>query len=155
MTSGHEPESTDAPAAHESTEDLIGRRGSPVISSDGKRIGEIEEIFEDAATGTPEWIGLGSGVLFAHRVLVPITDAAVDDDGIHTVRHTKEIVKGSPEVEIVDDEFLSSASERTLREYYGLRPPDRAATAPRLRIRRYVQEESAAPLEDPGQANTR
>jgi hypothetical protein len=147
MAQPPEPREPAVPGTTESTEELIARRGSPVISSEGRQIGEIEEIFEDAATGAPEWIGLGTGVLYRRRVLVPLRDAAVDADGIHTVRYTKDVVTGAPDVELADDEFLSPDSERALAGYYGLPGPP-AQSVPRLRIRRYVDDKAAEPPED-------
>ncbi len=147
-----EPHAQNGSATNESTEQLIARRGSPVLSSDGERIGTIEEVFEDASTGTPEWIGLGTGLFYAHRVLVPLRDAAVDDDGVHTVRHTKEAVSESPEAELVDGQYLTPASERTLSAYYGLPvPPD--DPEPRLRIRRYPDDKLPDPPDDANSAN--
>jgi hypothetical protein len=140
---GSDPgQAAQAPATKESTEELIARRGLPVISSDGQRIGVIEEIFEDATTGTPEWIGLGAGVLFAHRVLVPLRDATTDQDGTLIVHHTKDAVTGSPEVELLDDDFLAQASEAELNAYYGLAPTAAVTDgSPRLHLRRYTEDQ--------------
>jgi len=150
MGDAGDPEGRVEPAKEESTEDLIGRRGSPVLSIDGKRVGEIEEVFEDAETGMPEWIGLGSGLFFARRVLVPLLRATVDDQGVHTVQHTKDVTDGAPEA-VIEDEFLTPESERELAAYYGLpAPPDRGA--PRLRARRYLQDEPAEPPPQDGSA---
>jgi hypothetical protein len=140
------------PATAESTEELVGRRGSPVISSDGERVGVIEEIFEDVDGGMPEWIGLGSGVFYARRHLVPLQDVAVNDDGVHVVRYTKDTIKDAPEAEIVEDEFLAPASERDLAVFYGLPSPP-AGETPRLRIRRYVQDEPVDPPGEPAESD--
>ena len=135
-----------APATKESTEELIARRGLPVISSDGERIGVIEEIFEDIATGDPEWIGLGAGVLFAHRVLVPLRDATTDEDGTLIVHHTKEQVTNSPEAKLLDGDVLDPACEAELNAFYGVTPTAAVTDGtPRLRLRRYTQDEPANP----------
>jgi hypothetical protein len=124
------------------TDVLLERVGAPVISGDGERIGVIEEIFEDAATGRPEWIGLGAGFLYAHRVLVPLEDAAVVEPGEEalTVRQTKQAVTEAPDADLIDHGMLSPASEARLRAYYGLTPrPDDGR--PRLRLRRYQRDD--------------
>jgi PRC-barrel domain len=146
------PQNSDAqeremPATQESTEDVMGRRGSPVFSSDGHRIGQIEEVYEDSTNGNPEWIGLGVGLLYLRRTLVPLRDAVVDADGVHTVRHTKDVTVGAPEADLVDGAFLSTESERALAAYYGLpAPPDEGR--PRLRLRRYADDKLAEPPEE-------
>jgi hypothetical protein len=143
----HEPgpgedRTAQAPAPKEA-EELLARRGLPVISSDGERIGVIEEIFEDIATGNPEWIGLGAGVLFAHRVLVPLQDATIDEGGTLIVHHTKEQVTNSPEGKLVDDDLLEPACEAELNAYYGLTPAAAVTDgSPRLRLRRYTEDEA-------------
>lgn len=140
--SGHRPDIE--PATVESTNELIGRRGSPVISSDGERVGVIEEIFEEVSSGTPEWIGLGSGMFYSRRLMVPLRDVVVNDDGMHLVRYTKETIEDAPDVDILDDEFLDPAGERALASFYGLPSPP-SGVSPRLRLRRYVQDEPADP----------
>jgi uncharacterized protein (TIGR02271 family) len=99
-----------------SMDDVRAAHGTPLYSSDGEKIGKVEEIFYDEATGRPEWIGIGTGFFGTKRVLVPVQGASVDADGFR-VPHTKERVKDSPDIE--SDE-ISESSERALYEYYGL-----------------------------------
>jgi hypothetical protein len=143
------PEPGQDHAAHpatEAAEELLARRGLPIISGDGERIGVIEEIFEDIPTGKPEWIGLGAGVLFAHRVLVPLRDATIGEDGTLIVHHAKDQVTNSPEAKLLDGDVLDPASEAELNAYYGLTPAAAVTDGtPRLRLRRYTQEEPADP----------
>ena len=72
-------------------------RGTPVYDTDGDKIGDVEEIFYDLETQTPEWIGVGTGFFGTKRVLVPVEGASIRDDGI-CVAYDKDHVKDSPDV---------------------------------------------------------
>jgi len=95
---------------------LQGLNGAPVYDESGEQIGKVEEIFVDADSQRPEWIGLGTGFLRTKRVLVPVDGAQPQDDGL-TVPYAKDHVKGSPDL---DEDQISPETERELRAYYGL-----------------------------------
>jgi stress response protein YsnF len=92
-------------------------RGADVLARDGDKIGTVEEVFVDQATGAPEWIGIGTGFLRMKRVLVPAQGAALRDDGVH-VAYSKQQVKDSPDI---DDDEISQQTEASLYAHYGLR----------------------------------
>jgi uncharacterized protein (TIGR02271 family) len=91
-------------------------RGRPVYSSEGDKIGSVEEIFYDEQTQKPEWIGIGTGFLRTKRVVVPIHGAEIREDAVH-VPHTKDQVKDSPDI---DEDEISQETERELYSYYGI-----------------------------------
>ncbi|MBA2475833.1 MAG: PRC and DUF2382 domain-containing protein [Actinobacteria bacterium] len=91
-------------------------RGSAVYSSDGDKIGSIEEIFYDEQTNRPEWIGIGTGFFSTKRVLVPVEGASFEDDRVN-VPYGKDQVKDSPDV---DSDEISQSLEADLYAYYGL-----------------------------------
>ncbi len=91
-------------------------QGETVYSSEGEKIGTVEEVFYDEQTNAPEWIGIGTGFLGTKRVLVPIEGAALGDDGI-TVPYAKEQVKDSPDV---DGDEIGQDTEGELYAHYGL-----------------------------------
>ena len=95
---------------------LSQMQGSPVMSSDGDTIGNVEEIFYDEQTRQPEWIGIGTGFFGTKRVLVPVQGAEVRDDAFY-VPYSKDQVKGSPDV---DADEISQETEAELYSYYGL-----------------------------------
>jgi uncharacterized protein (TIGR02271 family) len=99
-----------------SMEEIRGAEGQPVYSSDGEKIGKVEEIFYDEATNQPEWIGIGTGFFGTKRVLVPVQAASLDADG-YRVPYTKEQVKDSPDI---DSDEISESTERALYDYYRL-----------------------------------
>jgi len=91
-------------------------RGTPVYDTDGDKIGDVEEIFYDLETQTPEWIGVGTGFFGTKRVLVPVEGASIRDDGI-CVAYDKDHVKDSPDV---DSDDITTETEQKLYSYYGL-----------------------------------
>ena len=99
-----------------SIETLTAQRGQTVYSSDGEKIGSVEEIFIDQETSRPEWIGLGTGFFGTKRVLVPVEGADVREDGIY-VPYAKSQVKDTPDI---DSEEISQEQEQELYAHYGL-----------------------------------
>jgi len=100
-----------------SLDQLTQVRGTPVYSSDGEKIGKVEEIFIDNDTRQPEWIGLGSGGMFSSkRVIVPVEGARLEADGFY-VPYSKDQVQGTP---AIDADEISQETERELYSYYGL-----------------------------------
>ena len=97
-------------------ERLAGMRGAAVYSSDGERIGTVEELFMDEETRQPEWIGIGTGFFGTKRVLVPVTGASTESDGL-TVPYSKQQVKDAPDI---DADEISQETEAELYAYYGL-----------------------------------
>ena len=91
-------------------------QGSPVHAQDGSKIGSVEEIFYDADTNEPEWLGIGTGFFGTKRVLVPLAGASTASDGV-TVPYSKDMVKASPDV---DGDEISEDLERQLYSYYGV-----------------------------------
>ena len=97
-------------------ETIAAARGVDVYSSDGEKIGSVEDIFHDYETRQPEWIGIGSGILSSKRVLVPVEGAELRSDGLF-VPYGKDQVKSAPDIK--GDE-ISEETERNLYEHYGL-----------------------------------
>ena len=118
-------------------ERLAGMRGAAVYSSEGERIGTVEELFMDEETREPEWIGIGTGFFGTKRVLVPVTGASTESDGI-TVPYSKQQVKDAPDV---DGDEISQETEAELYSYYGLDYSER-------------QSDTGLPEGSPGMAET-
>jgi stress response protein YsnF len=97
-------------------EQLSELRGTPVYSSDGEKIGDVEEIFYDYSTRQPEWIGIGTGFFGTKRVLVPVEGASGNAEAF-TVAYTKDQVKDSPDI---DSDEISQETEQEIYSYYGL-----------------------------------
>jgi uncharacterized protein (TIGR02271 family) len=95
---------------------LAEMRGTPVYSSDGDKIGSVEELFLDEDTREAEWIGLGTGLFGTKRVLVPVVGADVRNDAVY-VPYAKDHVKGTPDL---DGDAISQETESLLYAHYGL-----------------------------------
>ena len=91
-------------------------RGAPVYDNEGEKIGNVEEIFYDAETRVPEWIGIGTGFFQTKGVLVPVRGASAYDDGL-MVAYAKDHVKDSPDI---DEDDVSGEREAELAAYYGV-----------------------------------
>ena len=97
-------------------DDLQSAQGAAVYSSDGEKLGSVEEIFVDEETGQPEWIGLGTGFFGSKRVLVPVAGAERTGEGF-TVPYAKDQVKETPDI---DSDEISQETEERLYAHYGL-----------------------------------
>jgi uncharacterized protein (TIGR02271 family) len=88
-----------------------------VVGSDGEKIGKVDEIYLDTATGQPEWIAVNTGLFGTKTSFVPIAGAQPDGEDVR-VAYTKDEVKDAPGVK--PDEELSEAEERELWAHYRL-----------------------------------
>jgi uncharacterized protein (TIGR02271 family) len=92
-------------------------QGRELLGSDGEKIGTVKEIYEDTATGKPEWALVSSGLFGTRSHFVPI--AAAQSEGEHVrVNVTKDQVKDAPSVD--GEGQLSEADEQRLFEHYGV-----------------------------------
>jgi len=82
-----------------SLNNLATWRGKDVVTADGAKLGHLESIVYDYKTQIPVWLGVGTGPLGAHLILVPAVAAAADGDRIH-LDLTKERVMQQPPIEI-------------------------------------------------------
>jgi uncharacterized protein (TIGR02271 family) len=101
------PEMTDAYQWH----------GRTMVGSDGEKIGKITDIYEDPATGKPEWATVASGLFGTKSNFVPLAGASPDGEDVRA-QVTKDQVKDAPGVE--NDGDLSEPEERRLFEHYGV-----------------------------------
>ena len=99
-------------------DDLAAMRYQSVYDRDGDKIGNVNRLLYDKATGDPEWVGVSTGFLGTKTVLVPLAGASLESDGIR-VPYTKDQVKDAPDVDLGGGE-ISEADEQVLYQYYGL-----------------------------------
>jgi Protein of unknown function (DUF2795)/PRC-barrel domain len=98
------------------TETLEQATGLPVYAADGEKVGDVEAVFHDKATGQPEWLAVATGLLARKRLLVPVSSADMRDDRIDVPYGAGEI-QATPEVEGDD---VSQETERALYSHYGI-----------------------------------
>jgi uncharacterized protein (TIGR02271 family) len=92
-------------------------RGRSVVTSDGDKIGRLEEIYLDTDSGEPEWATVATGLFGAQQTFVPLVD--VDHRrGEVVVPYSKDQVKDAPSVD--PDGQLSHEEEYRLYEHYGI-----------------------------------
>jgi uncharacterized protein (TIGR02271 family) len=92
-------------------------RGRGAVTSEGERIGSINEIYMDGETGQPEWLGVKTGMFGTRVSLIPIAEAS-ESNGDIRVPYSTEQVKEAPTVEA--DGELSQEEEGSLYRHYGL-----------------------------------
>ena len=106
---------TDLPTQRD-FEDFSAWTGRDVLAPDGERLGAVELIFLDEATGVPEWVlvRLDDAETAA---FVPLAGASIEQDSIR-VEQDRERIAAAPQLEVEDT--LTVAECRRLYEHYGL-----------------------------------
>ena len=91
-------------------------RGETIFTRSGEKIGDVQTVLYDKATGEPEWLAVQSGVFGMRSRIVPFHGAARRPDGV-TVPYEASKIQAAPELE--GDE-ISQDLERQLAAHYGL-----------------------------------
>lgn len=131
-------------------QDVQTWRGCELRSTDGEKIGKVEEIYLDRETGEPEWIAVKTGLFGSNHSFVPI-EGATERDGAVTVPHGKDTVKDAPNISA--DGELSSEEESRLYAHYGrdyreLSDEDRTERFDRGDARGTVGHDTSGPTTD-------
>ncbi len=95
-------------------DNLIGRT---LVGSDGSKIGTVNDVYLDDATGEPEWLAVTTGMFGSKMSFVPLAGATDSGDDV-SCQWTKDQVKDSPNAEA--DGALSQQEEAALYSHYGL-----------------------------------
>jgi uncharacterized protein (TIGR02271 family) len=103
-------------APHEMTE-AYDWSGRTVVDPAGDKIGKVDQVYLDTATGEPEWLAVHTGLFGTKTNFVPLEGATPAGEDIQ-VAYTKDQVKDAPGVD--PDGELSQAEERELWTHYGL-----------------------------------
>ncbi|CAN5309583.1 PRC and DUF2382 domain-containing protein [soil metagenome] len=98
------------------SQEFLESVGSDVISTDGSKIGTVEEIYLDQQTDQPEWVLVKTGMMGGSS-FVPLAGASMEEGAVR-VPHEEQKVKDSPDV-LADGE-LSQEEEAELYRYYGI-----------------------------------
>ncbi len=93
--------------------DLIGHKA---VDRNGDKIGTVDEVYLDDATGEPEWAAVRTGI-FGRDAFVPLTTSEFAGDELR-VPYDKSLIKESPDFGV--GQHLSPAQELQLYRYYGL-----------------------------------
>ncbi len=95
---------------------LIGRRA---FDRDGTKIGTVDEVYLDDATGTPEWAAVRTG-LFTRDAFVPLEPSTLEDGQLR-VPYEKSLIKDAPDFGV--GRHLSPEQELQLYHHYGMDVP--------------------------------
>jgi uncharacterized protein (TIGR02271 family) len=99
------------------TENIKTWRGHEARSSDGDKLGKIEDIYLDQETGKPEWMAVKTGMFGGRVSFVPLAEASLGGDVV-TVPYDKAKIKDAPHADA--DGELSQQEEGRLYRHYGL-----------------------------------
>ncbi|MFI7388835.1 PRC-barrel domain-containing protein [Streptomyces sp. NPDC049813] len=99
---------------------LIGRKA---FDRTGSRLGTIDEVYLDDATGVPEWAAIRTG-LFSRDAFIPLAPSELVD-GTLRVPFERALVKDSPDFGV--GRHLSPEQELQLYHHYGLALPSPGA----------------------------
>lgn len=105
---------------------LIGRKA---FDRNGTRIGTVDEVYLDDATGVPEWAAVRTG-LFSRDAFVPLEPSELEGDGLH-IPFERALIKDAPDFGV--GRHLSPEQELQLYHHYGLdlpSPPERPNASP-------------------------
>ncbi|MGI4895324.1 MAG: DUF2382 domain-containing protein [Janthinobacterium lividum] len=96
-----------------------------VNDSDGDKIGKVDEVYLDNATGEPEWVSVKTGLFGSNVALIPLAQANMSGDTV-TVPFDKAKVKDAPHHDPGAE--LSESDEADLYRYYGVTDPSATST---------------------------
>ncbi|MFD6435353.1 PRC-barrel domain-containing protein [Streptomyces venezuelae] len=93
---------------------LIGRKA---FDRNGAKIGTIDEVYLDDATGAPEWAAIRTG-LFSRDAFVPLEPSELVEDGTLRIPFDRDLIKDAPDFGV--GRHLSPEQELQLYHHYGL-----------------------------------
>ncbi|WP_169444407.1 PRC-barrel domain-containing protein [Streptomyces sp. HNM0574] len=92
---------------------LIGRKAFDI---QGTKVGTVDEVYLDDATGTPQWAAVRTG-LFSRDAFVPLAPSEVVEDALR-VPFERALIKDAPDFGA--GRHLSPEQELLLYRHYGL-----------------------------------
>lgn len=92
---------------------LIGRKA---YDRNGNKVGTVDEVYLDDATGEPEWAAVRTG-LFSRDAFVPLEPSELVEDGLH-IPYDRKLIKDAPDFGV--GRHLSPEQELQLYHHYRL-----------------------------------
>ncbi|MFJ2112163.1 MULTISPECIES: PRC-barrel domain-containing protein [unclassified Streptomyces] len=102
---------------------LIGRKA---FDRDGRKLGTVDEVYLDDATGVPEWAAVRTG-LFSRDAFIPLAPSTLAADGLR-VPFERALIRDAPDFGV--GRHLSPDQELQLYHHYGLALPDAGPPEP-------------------------
>jgi uncharacterized protein (TIGR02271 family) len=98
-------------------QDLID---TTVVDPQGSKIGKVGTVYLADTTRQPEWITVKTGLFGTKESFVPLSGAAMDEDGVH-VSVAKDVVSEAPKIDA--DGHLTPDESAELYRHYGMPMP--------------------------------
>jgi len=95
--------------------DLVGRTA---YDTQGSKVGKVDTIYTDDATGRPEWLAIKTGWFGTKLSFVPLQGLQHQDDDALIIGWNRDTVRDAPSVE--PDGHLSEEEETRLYDHYRL-----------------------------------
>lgn len=99
------------------THDFDTLPGKNVTSTDGDKIGKVQDVYASTDDSSPTFITVSTGMFGGKASFVPVAEADLTDDEL-VVPYTKDQVKDAPNVDT--DEELTAQEEERLYAHYNL-----------------------------------
>ena len=100
-----------------------------VLDSNGERIGKLDGVYNNDATGNAEFVLVREGILGNHLHFIPTAGAEMVGEDVK-VGFDKETVLAAPKVKV--DEHLTEGEEHRLYDHYGLSKPEGGVSITRV-----------------------
>jgi sporulation protein YlmC with PRC-barrel domain len=91
-------------------------QGESVFAANGDKVGDVDKVLYDKATGKPEWLAVRTGLFGMKSRLAPFDGAERRTDGVF-IPYSASQIEAAPELE---GEEISQELERRLSSHYGL-----------------------------------
>ncbi|WP_131104069.1 PRC-barrel domain-containing protein [Ornithinimicrobium sufpigmenti] len=88
-----------------------------VVDQAGEKVGPLDRVYLDNATGDPAWVSVRTGWFAGRRVFCPLANAEVVGTQIR-VPYPVAMIKDAPEIPA--DEHLTEDEEEQLYDYYAV-----------------------------------
>ena len=92
--------------------------GATAYDQAGQKIGHVATVYQDQATGEPEWLTVKTGLFGMKETFVPLALARVRGEGEVELAADKDTITAAPKID--PDGELSPAEEEQLFSHYGL-----------------------------------
>ena len=97
--------------------DINDLQDATAWDSEGSKLGAVNEVHLERASGLPGWVTVTLGLLNTREHFVPLTGSRFEGGDLH-LGWTRDQISDSPKV--ANDKELSADEERLLGDYYGL-----------------------------------
>jgi uncharacterized protein (TIGR02271 family) len=92
--------------------------GATAYDQAGQKVGQVATVYQDQATGEPEWLTVKTGLFGMKETFVPLALARTRGQGEVELAADKDTITSAPKID--PDGELSRNEEQQLFSYYGL-----------------------------------